>query len=331
MKKLLVIQIVIAVVAILMAACGHSDTFVVDGSIEGNPTMNIRVIYTTRGQILTGVTAATEGKFSFKASVPDTALVELYDNDYKLLGRFVTTNGEDITLKLTNSPYKLTVEGNELSQRWAKLLGEKIDSLQADDYVRNRFIANYIQEHPADQLSTLLLITEYNIALSDSAALTAQQLWQTVQWKPVGLTASFALQLNSHAEATERAAIDSLRYLRSGNTHTTFTAADHPLTLITFSTERDGRDSVLAMLRRIHADRNRLSDGRTVYLLDISVDTDTLDWSRTLRRDSAEWQRGWLHGGIANPQVRALSVPSIPYYILVDSTGTQLRRSTSPF
>ena len=331
MRKLVVIQIVIAVVAIVMAACGHSDTFVVSGTVEGAPTMNIRVIYTMRGQIYTGVTAATEGKFSFKAAAPDTAIVELYDNDYALLGRFLTVNGEDITLSLSRSPYRLAVEGNEISQRWAAFLSENAEALQADDAQHNAVIAKYIEANPADEVSTLLLITEYNVALSDSAAMQAQQLWQAVQWKPMGLTAAFAMQLNAAADTAGHAALDSLRYLRSGNTHAVFVAADHPLTLLTFSSERQGRDSTLTMLRRIKDNRGRLADGRAVYVLDISVDNDTLDWSRSLHRDSATWQRGWLHGGIAHPTLRALNIPTIPYYILLDSAGTQLRRSPTPF
>ncbi|MGN0222782.1 MAG: DUF4369 domain-containing protein [Muribaculaceae bacterium] len=331
MRQLLVIQIVTAIIAIVMAACGHSDTFVVNGTIEGNPTMNIRVIYTMRGQVYTGVTAATDGKFSFKAAAPDTAIVELYDNDYALLGRFLTINGEDINLSLSRSPYRLTVEGNEIAQRWATFLSENADALQADDARHNAVIAKYIEANPADEVSTLLLITEYNVALSDSAAVQAQQLWQTVQWKPVGLTSAFAMQLNAAADTAAHAAVDSLRYLRSGNTHAVFVAADHPLTLITISSERDGRDSTLAMLRRIKAKGGRLADGRAVYVLDLSIDTDTLEWSRSLRRDSATWQRGWLHGGIAHPALRALSIPSVPYYILLDSAGTQLRRSPAPF
>lgn len=331
MRKLLVIQIVIAVVAIMMTACGHSDTFMVNGSVEGAPTMNIRVIYTMRGQVFTGVTAATAGKFSFKAAAPDTAIVELYDNDYALLGRFITVNGEDISISLSRSPYRLTVEGNDISHRWAKFLGENAEALQAGGAHHNEVIAKYIESNPADEVSTLLLITDYNMALSDSASMEAQRLWQTLQWKPAGLTSAFAMQLNAVADTTGRCAVDSLRYLQSGNTHATFIAADHPLTLITISSERQGRDSALTLLRRIKDNRGRLADGRAVYVLDISVDNDTLDWSRSLRRDSATWQRGWLHGGIAHPALRAMAIPTIPYFILLDSAGTQLRRSPSPF
>ena len=329
MRKILVIQIVIAAIALLMAACGHSDTFVVNGTIEGAPTMNIRVIYTMRGQVFTGVTAATDGKFSFKAAAPDTAIVELYDNDYALLGRFLTVNGEDINLSLTRSPYRLTVEGNDISQRWAKFLSDNAEALQAADGRHNAVIAKYIEANPTDEVSTLLLITEYNVALSDSAAMQAQQLWQTLRWKPAGLTASFAMQLTAVADTAGHCTLDSLRYLRSGNTHATFVAADHPLTLIAISSERQGRDSTLATLRRIKDNRNRLPDGRPVYILDLSIDTDTLDWSRSLRRDSATWQRGWLHSGPANPTLRRLHIPTAPYYILLDSAGTQLLRTTT--
>lgn len=330
MNKPLIIHIINLVLAIALSACGHSDTFVVDGSIEGNPTMNIRVVYTMNGQIYTGVTAATNGKFSFKAAAPDTAIVELFDNDYALLGRFITVNGQDISLNLTRSPYNLSIEGNDLSTRWASFLSENSDALQASPKQHNDVIAKYIEANPTDQLSTLLLITDFNIANSDADVLRAQQLWQDIQWKPLGLTAAFALQLNAIAPSDQRKPIKTLRYLRSGNTHATFNASDHPLTLITFSTERDGRDSTLTLLRRIKNNSGRLADGRAVYILDISLDTDTLEWSRTLRRDSATWQRGWLHGGIANPQIRHASIPSIPYYILIDSTGLQLTRTPAP-
>ena len=62
---------------------------------------------------------------------------------------------------------------------------------------------------------------------------------------------------------------------------------------------------------------------------DVELDIDTPAWRRITRPDSAGWIQAWLPGGTASRGIDSLAVPSLPYFIVADSTGSQLLRTPS--
>ena len=61
----------------------------------------------------------------------------------------------------------------------------------------------------------------------------------------------------------------------------------------------------------------------------MSMDADTMSWRRNVRADSVSWPTAWAAGAIAAPGVDRLGIPSVPYFIVADSTGRQLFRGRS--
>jgi hypothetical protein len=85
------------------------------------------------------------------------------------------------------------------------------------------------------------------------------------------------------------------------------------------------RDSILEQLRHIALHR---SAGR-FDMVDFSVDSDTLVWKRSIVTDSATWTQGWVAGSISGQALAKLGIPTVPYFIVVDSAGRQVWRGQS--
>ncbi len=86
--------------ALMATACGDSEQFAIEGTVEDAPAINLRVVYYSNGKVFSGVTATTEGKFRFTGVAPKRALVEIFDNDYRLMCRTVASNGDMLEVKL---------------------------------------------------------------------------------------------------------------------------------------------------------------------------------------------------------------------------------------
>ncbi len=156
------ISILIAVAA---AACNDHDQFRISGTIEEEPTMNIRVGYYADGVYRTLITVSEKGAFEFYGSSRQPTVVEIYDYEYRLLGRVYAANGQTLDVKLARSnPYHLTVDGNETAKAWADFLRANADSLRADNAKANNIIGRYIAANPASTVSTLLLLTSFDSA-----------------------------------------------------------------------------------------------------------------------------------------------------------------------
>ncbi len=264
--------IISILIAIAAAACTDHDQFRISGTIEEEPTMNIRVGYYADGVYRTLITVSEKGAFEFYGSSRQPTVVEIYDYEYRLLGRVYAANGQTLDVKLARSnPYDLSVDGNETAKAWADFLRANADSLRADNAKANDIIGRYIAANPASTVSTLLLLTSF-----DSAAepLMADSL--------LGLIAP---------EARPSALTDGYNYLLQRVVAET---ADEPVLPFRYMTRSDSRD-----------------------------------WKHSVSPDSAKWEQGWTPGGIASPGLERLAIPSVPYFIVCDSTGTQLYRGAS--
>lgn len=319
------LYVIVLGMACLLGGCGHSDTFEVSGVVEGNASINLRIVYTNGGSPTVAVTAATDGKFAFSGNSDKPALVEIYDNDYRLMGRFMAVNGEDIELVLPRSnPYSIAVKGNELSQRWVAYLNEKEPIFNSKDVeARNRAVADYVTAHPDDEVSTLLIMTEF--VTSGDRAVQADSLMALISEaaRMPAITSGYATLLQRVSSATSHKPIKHIPYLAPKNTPKILYPEDKDLSFIAF-TDNAARDSVLKVIRRV-AERQR---GRRLGVYDLSVDPDTLVWSRTIRRDSADWVQGWVAGSVSGPALYELGIPEIPYFIITDSAGVSLWRGS---
>ncbi len=304
-------------------ACGHSDTFVLQGRLADGASMNLRIIYYCDGKAFPAVTAATDGVWTFEGTSPDDALIEVYDNDYNLLCRLVARNGDDIDVKLDKNDYTtFTAEGNELTERWAEFTRSHAGASGAD---RNAAIAGYVAEHSDDPLSALLIATEYDINAGNAGAADSLLNAVATESRLSGITAGYAAMLGRINSATSHAPVAAIPYWEHGGHVRTYNVLHNSLTLIAISDRSHDRDSVVQLMRRLE----KYEAKKRLALADFSVDGDTIDWSRYTRNDSATWLQGWVAGSISGSAIRRLGIPALPFFVLADSTGTQLWRGST--
>lgn len=317
MKRLLY-ALMVALAAIAVSCGSHSDKFVIKGSIEGKPSTNIRVIYFTGGNIITGITVAKEGSFAFEGVSKDDALIEIYDNEYRLLGRTVAHNGDDVELQLKPSdPTAITAKGNDMAERWATFLKENADA--AD---RHEAVKAYVSTHPSDPLSALLVMSE--IDASGPAVTLADSLMSLIdtEARATGITAGYSALIDRVSSATSAAPVTAINYMALGGRLRVFTPRKANRNLIAIVSHYKGRDSVIKTLREIPRHKD-------LKLIELSTDQDTMVWSRDARLDSTWWEHGWAAGSISGMALKRLGIPTIPYFIVTDSAGTQLWRGRS--
>ena len=328
MKIYRLLYMVVCGLAAMLAACGHSDSFKVKGTMAGGESINLRFVYYTAGGVRTGLTASTDGKFEFEGFAPELAAVEVYDNEYRLLGRFVAVNGDDIDLRIDRrNMYREKVTGNEINKALTEFYNANADALaQPDSPVRNRIVADYVAANPGSVLSQLLIVTEID-ASSETGALMADSLTSVLmpEARVLEIAEPFT-KINSRVTDTlALAPITAITYKARGNRTATFATQRKGLSVIAVSDGTHGRDSVLEAIREL---ARHEKEGRFA-LLDLSVDTDTLVWTRSIRNDSATWEQGWAAGAISGQSLDRLGIPFVPYFILTDSTGRQLWRGRS--
>lgn len=317
--------LMILVLCLLGTGCGDSGRFNVEGTLSDGRTTNLRYAYYNGSAFVQGITAARDGRFRFEGSSPQAALVELFDNDYRPLGCLYAANGDEIECVINPAdPNLLQAKGRKDLERWTAWLQKHAEAL-ASGADANVLVADYVDRHPDDVVSTLLLTTLFD-ASRPGAVLTADSLLNLIpaESRPLNLTQSLLsqIQMSQHSGS---ARVKDFRVRIPNERYDSLHIADEALWLFAFTSEQSGRrDSVVKALRDIHR-----YHGKRVRIVDISLDADTLAWRRITRPDSAKWTQGWLPGGTAAQGIDSLGLPRLPYFIYADSAGRQLLRTGS--
>ena len=235
--------------AVVATACGDSGRFSVQGTVEGGKSMNLRYVFYNGNAFAQGITAVRDGRFSFEGATMQPAMMELYDNDYRLLGRLYVANGDEIECTIDPSdPYMLRAAGNDAIERWTRWQRDNASALNAGR--ADALVEKYVGEHPADVVSTLLLTSLYDTSTPDGVR-RADSLLSLIEAdaRPMNITQSFIAQLDANLHAADTRVRDfKARVLGKGPD--TLRVADAALSVYAFSTEHSLRkDSVVPLLR----------------------------------------------------------------------------------
>lgn len=223
-----------------------------------------------------------------------------------------------------DNPYQIEASGNDIASTWAQFLRSNADSLAMGGHTANASIARYIGENPTQLASTLILVHNYDAAIDPVGADSLMNLIEPAA-RPSNITDGFNFLLQRMVHGNAMTKVKPFRYLDRNDSLRTFTPTDNDLSIIAIDNNRSGRsDSIIPALKRIS--RN---GGRHLHILEFSIDADTMEWKRNTRYDSATWIQTWGAGAFAARGIDSLAIPSIPYFIVVDSTGTQVLRSSS--
>ena len=317
--KQLSFLLLLCLLLVLGSSCSNNDQFRVNGTIDGKATMNLRINYLDNGALHTIVTAARDGEFEFFASSPQPTIVQISDYDNRPLARLYAVNGETFDIRIDRSkPYGVEIEGNELSGRWADFLRNHSDKMSAGRDSANAVIARYIASHPADMLSTLLLISNYD---SSADAFAADSLLSLIDAKarPSDLTESYTIMLERLVNEKTTSPIESFRFLNA-DTARTFRPSDNKASLLAFTLEEDEGYQTLSDLLERHAKNNRKA-----FIADLRTDPSRVSYEGA---DTCARVIGRLPGGIAAPGIERLGIPRLPFFIVTDKDGNQLYRGT---
>lgn len=314
--------------ALLLSACGHSDSFRIDGELTDGSTINLRIIYYSDGAVVTGITASKEGKFVYEGHVSNPALIEIYDNDYRLFGRMVASPGEDLRVKLNPAnPYIIEIKGNDTSREWGEFLNTNAELLNSNKIdARNDLVAKYVKDNPQSRVSELILATEFD-ASRPGGELLVDSLLNLIDpaVREKGFSVPFAMIVERVGARAAAEKVMPIPYRKQGNDTGIFKPSAKPYNLIVFSDDCSGRDTICKELRKLMATSPR----SRFDVIELSMDIDTVVWNRSIKTDSATWSQGWVAGAISAQSVDKLGLPSIPYYIVSDSAGRQLWRGNS--
>lgn len=301
----------------ILAGCGDEDHFRVKGTVDGNATINIRIGYEADGAYKSILTAARDGLFEFQGSAPDGSIVDLFDHDYHLIGRFYGRNGTDYNIHIVRGkPFAMKVEadgkGAEISDRFTSFLNSHSDSLV---FSPNRPISRYVRTNPEDVVSTLLLTTLYD-AYNDPVGADSLLSVIAPQARPSLLTAGLQDQLRRVLVAFP--VPDTLRYRSKNGQRDTLFLHSHPLTLFVSDNRLSDRKNIVAFMKRMGKDY----PATRLRIVELSLDNDSTEWKRSIANDSATWIQTWNPGNVAGQLAENLAIEHIPFYIVVDSAGT---------
>lgn len=293
-----------------------------EGRIAEGSTINLYVRYYTGTEVHKGVTPADQGKFSFLSSTPQPTIMEILDNEDKILGRAYVANGDKISLVVDRAnPYRTTVKGTAINEEWSKFLNANADSLRLGrPELTNTLVEQYSAEHPGEMVPVLLFATLYDASLDP---LRADSVMRSLSAEPMAQTLLLPMStaLVRFASNDYNAPVSTISY-RSADSASVF-KPEKPASVLVFCASNNygpERDSLVYAIRQ--AEKNK-----RLEICEIMFAPDSLSWRSRTRFDSIA-HTGWVPAGVYSADIDALAIPRLPYFIVLDSAGRQVLRTT---
>lgn len=224
-----------------------------------------------------------------------------------------------------------SVSGNKLSERWSRWRNETVAG-KNDSKKLEKSIEDYVKKNPSDDLSALLLLTEWNMRENTDGFL---KLWNSIDGNArrqelIDISASphllgiqFTIKADGTIAQSKDSRLESVAFRSRDNGVDTLRFKKGQASLLYFFTEnntnrREARDSLKVLTKEYKDSTRRI-------IADISVDTDSLSWVAAIRSDSLQGVvRGWEPHGLADEKMARLGVSRIPWLIVKDKSGKEI-------
>ena len=320
--------VLVFTVAILTQACGGDSEFRINGIIDNFGTGNLKLVYYSKDAVQSVTATAIDGKFMALARTGKPTVIRVYTSAGKLLGRIIIDNGQTLNVGLNaTDPTDMTADGNSDSKRLAEFLKNNAAAIKKHDTrALNLAIAEIVRKHPEWTLSALLMNDFYQSADDPHEALKLMASLDPDVARNTGIS-SLRDMLLPLSHPLDSLKIDSLRIFTSADTLSTIRTTGRRNTLLMFTDSGIRKhDSITSSLSIISRDKN-------LGIVDISADKDTAAWHESLRElsenDPANITRAWAISPYNLPELTDIPVPTLPWFILTDSTGTLVYRGSS--
>lgn len=321
-------SILISLLLVVFASCGNNEEFLINCKIRGLGSKGVEMTYTTRGVQRVGF-HPVDGKVTLRGASDKPVLVEVSTIDNRLLFTCVAQNGDNLDVELDlDKPTSLKISGNDASEEYTRFIVDNDSLLRSDDVAGiNRLIAAEVRRHPDRISSAMLLATRFQ---ARDYELEADSLVNTLKpdARPSGVMGAFASlvgeQVSSSVGSPVRAMTINCGYQNKQDTTMRYWASNQSYSMLVVTGYHRG-DSIGKTLRELC---DSLPD-RRFKAFEIAVTGDSAMWKIAVRNDSTKWVKAWVPGGTASNEVRSLTVSSIPYFVVADSTGRQIYRGRS--
>lgn len=310
---------------LVLTACGSRDSFTVEARVDGLGVEALWMVYYADGQLnqSEGRPAEPGDPAKFVGASADYTLVTLRRFNGSDIVGFPARNGDKIKVTV-NADGSVAVSGNAACDSLTAFYSRHRSLIESGPSPKlSAAVARFVEANTASVASTVLLTTLFDASASTARADSLYAMIAPEARAP-GIVAGWSEQLDLASQDELNRRLGPFTVYSRGDTAMSFVATISPYSLIAF-TMTDRADSVASALQRLRAD---FSD-RRLKMLEVTVNTDSAQWARQMANDTARWTRGWVPGGAAAPVVRRMSVTGIPFFIVADSTATQIYRGTS--
>lgn len=305
----------------MLCSCS-SDSFKIDGNIVNLDGAAVRVVFRgDSGVVNELINLDKKGHFTVEGASEQPIVVSLLDIKGEPLAMVVAANGDHLKLKGDAAKaMSIKVKGNKINEEWQLFRNEHAAFYTDPNPSRlDAAIEKYVREHPADMLSTVLLMADY-CDYSDRGKIDKMLKGIDSEARPVSLTQAFTnFQAGSKTAVLPR--LMTLTLMKHGGTFEEIKLTDRIHLISLWANPQKERNTLIAKLQNL--------DER-IRVIDVLTESDTLHWHQTIMNDPEGWQHYWAPGGPLEQGIQLLSTTTMPWYAVTDSTGTVTYSGPNP-
>lgn len=319
---------VIILCLVMLTGCGNDEEFVINCEIRGLGSTAVDMYYPTRS-LQHSVFHPVDGKVTLRGVAADPTLAEVLTADGEPLFACVVRNGDHLEVKMDmGEPSSLKIKGNSASEQLARFVAANDSLLRSGDVAAiNRLVADEVRSHPDRMSSAALLVTRFSARgheLEADSLINILKPSARANWVMGAYPGLVGEQVSSAARGNVKSMTIQTGRQDGRDTVVRYWPSNQSYSFIVV-TGQGKADSVRRVLKEL---AGKLPVKR-FKALEIAAMGDSSSWAGTVRSDSAKWMQAWLPGGVGAPAINYLQIPSVPFFIVVDSTGKQLYRGLS--
>ena len=303
----------ILLLAAVMCSCSN-NSFKIDGNLTNLEEGVVRVTFMgDSGVVDETVNTDKKGHFTFNGSAEQPVLVSLLTRRGEPIVMVVAANGDHIKVKGDASKaMDVAVKGNRLNEDW-QLFRDEHKAFYTDPNPSrlDAAIEKYVREHPADVLSTVLLMADYS-NYDDLGKVDKMLKGIDAKARPESLTQAFQ-GLNKKGNSLPR--LLTLNLWKHGERgFEEIKLAGDPKILSLWANPQKDREDMRAKMKGVLE-----GAGGRIRVIDILAESDTMGWHKAIAGE--EWPHYWAPGGPLEQGIQLLGITSLPWFAVTDSTG----------
>lgn len=341
--------LIISTFILLFSSCEKKDNtnFTVQGKLENLIVSNLYAVREVSGDsvIVDTIQVNKRGEFTYKGTINEPTLVNLYCGDDKAQITFFLEPGYDLNLKADTSDFGLAdIKGGRVNDDLMTFKSENINLLQTRSRILSkhknldpaelkninfqlaRCVREYVEKNPG-KIASVVLMNNYSInnispellgndinslrgeAANFYLATSLKNYYDRVRISAVGSVAPDFTLISSKGKDV------SLKDFRGKDVLLIFDIKDAPLNIKYFDDLKETQNKLkdkVSFLAIVIDVEGKYPDAKTVEI------ANSLDW--TVLLDGKKW---------SSKAIKKYNVPSAPYMILISADGIILERDVN--